>query len=41
MDNHQKLTEIDKDGKISDFWDTKATVKQYFDFFCEWQVMIM
>ena len=41
VDNHPKLTKIGKNGKISGFWATKATVKQFFSFFCDWQVTFM
>jgi hypothetical protein len=42
VDNHPKLTEIGKNGKISVFLATKATVKQFFFIFlCDWQVTFM
>ena len=33
VDNHPKLTEIGKNGKISGFWATKATFKHFCHFF--------
>ena len=41
LDNHSKLTEIGKNGKKSVFLATKATVKQFFPFFYDWQVTFM